>query len=88
MIPFVLDEIRSIAPGRLEVVRGAAVVTGVQIDSRLIAEGDLFVAVGSGVDYTAEALQRGAAATLVPDDAITRAEERSRTAPPSALRPV
>jgi UDP-N-acetylmuramoyl-tripeptide--D-alanyl-D-alanine ligase len=49
----------------------AAVFTGVQVDSRRVAPGDLFVAVGSGSDYLEDALTRGAAATLVPDDAFT-----------------
>jgi len=42
--------------------------TGVHVDSRRIGEGDLFVAVGRGEAFVAEALARGAAATLVPDD--------------------
>jgi UDP-N-acetylmuramoyl-tripeptide--D-alanyl-D-alanine ligase len=70
MIPLPLDAIRSLAPGRLEALPGADVVTGVQIDSRRVAAGDLFVAVGSGVDYVPEALERGAAAALVPEDAF------------------
>ena len=45
-------------------------MTGIQIDSRRVAAGDLFVAVGSGVDYVPEALERGAAAALVPEDAF------------------
>ena len=44
--------------------------TGVQVDSRRIAEGDLFVAIDRGVDYLADARTRGAAATLVPRDAF------------------
>src|SRR5204863_7424121 len=48
----------------------ATEVTGVQIDSRRIAEGDLFVAVGAGADFCRHAFARGAAATLVPDDAF------------------
>jgi UDP-N-acetylmuramoyl-tripeptide--D-alanyl-D-alanine ligase len=44
-------------------------VTGLKIDSRRIEEGDLFVAVGGGVDFVRHALARGAAAALVPDDA-------------------
>jgi UDP-N-acetylmuramoyl-tripeptide--D-alanyl-D-alanine ligase len=59
-------------------------VTGVQIDSRRIRPGDLFVAVGDGARYLRQARAAGAAATLVPDDvfaamaAIGRAV-RSRT---------
>jgi UDP-N-acetylmuramoyl-tripeptide--D-alanyl-D-alanine ligase len=44
--------------------------TGVQVDSRRIAPGDLFVAVGRGSEFVADALARGAAATLVPHDAF------------------
>ncbi len=48
----------------------AEAFTGVQVDSRRVSSGDLFVAVGRGSDYLAEAAERGAAATLVPDDAF------------------
>jgi UDP-N-acetylmuramoyl-tripeptide--D-alanyl-D-alanine ligase len=41
-----------------------------QVDSRRIAEGDLFVAVGGGEDFVEHALARGAAAALVPIDAF------------------
>jgi UDP-N-acetylmuramoyl-tripeptide--D-alanyl-D-alanine ligase len=44
--------------------------TGVQVDSRRIAAGDLFVAVGGGEGFVPDALERGAAAALVPDDAF------------------
>ena len=44
--------------------------TGVQVDSRRIVPGDLFVAVGRGSDFLDDALERGAAATLLPDDAF------------------
>ena len=44
--------------------------TGVQVDSRRIVTGDLFVAVGGGHQFVADARERGAAATLVPDDAF------------------
>ena len=43
-------------------------MTGVQIDSRRVEPGDLFVAVRGGVDYLDAARAAGAAATLVPDD--------------------
>ena len=45
-------------------------VTGVKIDSRLVEPGDLFVAIGPGKDFLADARSRGAAATLVPKDAF------------------
>jgi UDP-N-acetylmuramoyl-tripeptide--D-alanyl-D-alanine ligase len=44
---------------------------GVQVDSRRFGEGDLFVAVGAGRDYLDDASARGAAATLIPDEAFT-----------------
>jgi len=43
-------------------------ITGVQVDSRRVERGDLFVAVGRGVEFRNEALVRGAAATLVPTE--------------------
>lgn len=46
----------------------AATVTGVEIDSRRVGPGDLFVALGGGVAYLDDARAHGAAATLVPDD--------------------
>jgi UDP-N-acetylmuramoyl-tripeptide--D-alanyl-D-alanine ligase len=70
VIPLALDEIERLAPGRLERASWAAEVTGVQVDSRRIAEGDLFVAVGAGADFCKHAFARGAAATLVPNDAF------------------
>jgi UDP-N-acetylmuramoyl-tripeptide--D-alanyl-D-alanine ligase len=53
--------------GRLQSRPWADSVTGVQIDSRRIEEGDLFVAVNGGSDFIPHALARGAAAALVPD---------------------
>jgi UDP-N-acetylmuramoyl-tripeptide--D-alanyl-D-alanine ligase len=64
VIPLPLDELRAL--GRLE--GNAETVTGVEIDSRRVGPGDLFVALGGGVAYVDEARTRGAAATLVPDD--------------------
>jgi UDP-N-acetylmuramoyl-tripeptide--D-alanyl-D-alanine ligase len=52
--------------GRLD-ARGKS-FTGVQVDSRRIAPGDLFVAVPGGEPFLRDAIERGAAATLVPDD--------------------
>jgi UDP-N-acetylmuramoyl-tripeptide--D-alanyl-D-alanine ligase len=48
----------------------AELFTGVQVDSRRIVPGDLFVAVGNGVDFLEDAFANGAAATLLPDDAF------------------
>ena len=66
MIPLAVEEIAALAPGVLE---GEGEVTGMQIDSRRIEPGDLFVAVGAGAAFLAGARAAGAAATLVPDDA-------------------
>jgi len=71
VIPLALDEIAKLAPGRLERATWASEVTGLQVDSRRIAEGDLFVAVGLGADFRKHAFARGAAATLVPEDAFS-----------------
>jgi UDP-N-acetylmuramoyl-tripeptide--D-alanyl-D-alanine ligase len=67
VIPLALADL---PPGRLETAPGAEEVTGVKIDSRLVEPGDLFVAVGRGVEFLDDARARGAAATLVPDDAF------------------
>ncbi len=68
MIPLTLDEISGLCPGRLDVAPGAALVTGVEIDSRRVGPGDLFVAIRGGVDHVDDALAAGAAAALVPED--------------------
>jgi len=70
VIPLPVREIARLCPGKLETASGAEQVSGVQIDSRRIKPGDLFVAVRSGEAFTAEALERGAAASLVPEDAL------------------
>ncbi len=68
LIALSLGEVSAVAAGQLEAARGAERVTGVQIDSRRIETGDLFVAVGAGSAYCSEALAQGAAAALLPDD--------------------
>ncbi len=70
MIPLTLAEVEELAPGRLEAAPWADQITGLKTDSRLVEEGDLFVAVGGGGDFVKHAFARGAAATLVPDDAF------------------
>ena len=70
MIPFSLEEVAALCPGRLDAAPWADEVTGVRIDSRRIEEGDLFFAVGGGEDFCRHAFARGAAATLVPEDAF------------------
>jgi UDP-N-acetylmuramoyl-tripeptide--D-alanyl-D-alanine ligase len=69
--------------GRLDAHADA--FTGVQVDSRRIAPGDLFVAVDAGAAFAADALDRGAAATLIPANAFAAlarigGEVRSRSA--------
>jgi UDP-N-acetylmuramoyl-tripeptide--D-alanyl-D-alanine ligase len=63
MIALRIDEL----PPLGELDARADVFTGVQVDSRRIRPGDLFVAVGRGIDYLDEARASGAAATLVPE---------------------
>jgi len=62
-----LADVRALGLGRLE--SHADAVTGVQVDSRLVAPGDLFVAVSGGEAFVEDARARGAAGTLLPDDA-------------------
>ena len=66
MIPLELDVVEPL--GKLIARPWADVVTGMQVDSRRIDEGDLFVAVGGGADFIEHALARGASAALVPND--------------------
>jgi UDP-N-acetylmuramoyl-tripeptide--D-alanyl-D-alanine ligase len=66
VIPLELELLEPL--GRLIARPWADAVTGMQVDSRRIEEGDLFVAVGGGEDFVPHALARGAAAALVPDD--------------------
>jgi UDP-N-acetylmuramoyl-tripeptide--D-alanyl-D-alanine ligase len=67
MIALTLEDVRQLAVGELRTTEPDR-VTGVQIDSRRIEPGDLFVAVGRGSEYVDEALAAGAAAALLPDD--------------------
>jgi UDP-N-acetylmuramoyl-tripeptide--D-alanyl-D-alanine ligase len=63
MIRLGLDELPSL--GKLEA--RAEEITGVQVDSRRIEPGDLFVALGRGIEFREDAFARGAVATLVPE---------------------
>ena len=51
--------------------------TGVQVDSRRIAPGDLFVAVDRGSEFVNDALARGAAATCSPSCMVFQSYENS-----------
>jgi UDP-N-acetylmuramoyl-tripeptide--D-alanyl-D-alanine ligase len=79
VIPLTLEEVAELCPGRLDAAPWADEVTGVQVDSRRIEEGDLFLAVGGGEDFTRHAFARGAAATLVPEDAFSGLAALGRT---------
>ncbi len=68
MIPLELALVEPL--GRLVSRPWADEVTGLQVDSRLIEEGDLFVGIGGGGDFVEHALARGAAAALVPEDHV------------------
>ena len=68
MIALPLPEVSALCPGQLDARQSATEVTGVQVDSRRVVDGDLFVAVGRGSDFRSDALAHGAAATLLPDD--------------------
>jgi UDP-N-acetylmuramoyl-tripeptide--D-alanyl-D-alanine ligase len=59
--------VRALSPGKIE--SDSNEITGVHVDSRRIRPGDLFVAVSGGEAYLEDARSRGAAATLVPEDA-------------------
>ena len=68
MIPL---ELNILAPlGRVITRPWTDVVTGMQIDSRRIEEGDLFVAMAGGTDFVEHAIARGAGAVLVPTDPV------------------
>jgi UDP-N-acetylmuramoyl-tripeptide--D-alanyl-D-alanine ligase len=66
VIPLPVTELAGL--GTLEA--SAEEVTGVQIDSRRVRPGDVFVAIRSGAEYLGQAREAGAAATLVPDDEL------------------
>ncbi len=68
MIALRLDDVERLVSGRLERAESADEITGVRVDSRRVQPGDLFVAVGRGDEFLADARERGAAATLVPDE--------------------
>ncbi len=70
MIPLSVAEVRKLTAGRLELAPTIDRFTGLEIDSRRCGPGDLFVAVGGGRDFVADALARGASGALVPEDAF------------------
>jgi UDP-N-acetylmuramoyl-tripeptide--D-alanyl-D-alanine ligase len=70
VIALSLEQVARLAPGELRTATGAKRVTGLTVDSRRVAPGDLFVAVGRGAAYADDALAAGAGAALVPEDAF------------------
>jgi len=70
VIPLSVDEVLALEAGTLTLGAEASRFTGVTIDSRAAGPGDLFVAVGRGSEFVADALARGAAGALVPQDAF------------------
>jgi UDP-N-acetylmuramoyl-tripeptide--D-alanyl-D-alanine ligase len=74
VIPFTLKEIAGVTGGRLVEAAPDAVVAGVQVDSRKVAAGELFVALpGSRADggqFAAAAAEAGAAATLAQEGTV------------------
>jgi UDP-N-acetylmuramoyl-tripeptide--D-alanyl-D-alanine ligase len=79
VIALSLDEVARLTAGRLTTAPGADEITGVKVDSRRVERGDLFVAVGGGADFTQDALARGAAAALVPDEPFAAMAALGRT---------
>jgi UDP-N-acetylmuramoyl-tripeptide--D-alanyl-D-alanine ligase len=74
LIPFTLKEIAEVTGGRLAGADPDAVVHGVQVDSRKVEPGELFVALpGSRTDgslFAAAAAEAGAAATLAQEGTV------------------
>jgi UDP-N-acetylmuramoyl-tripeptide--D-alanyl-D-alanine ligase len=70
VIPLGLAEVDELTDGELTSASGVEEITGVQVDSRRVLPGDLFVAVGAGAEFCGDALARGAAATLIPSEAF------------------
>ncbi len=64
MIPITVEELRDFALGELD---GSGELTGLEIDSRRVLPGHLFVAIRGGREFVGEARAQGAA-TLVPHD--------------------
>ena len=64
MIPIAIEELEALGLGELH---GSGEITGLQIDSRRVGRGDLFVAIRGGREFVDDARDRGAV-TLVPND--------------------
>jgi UDP-N-acetylmuramoyl-tripeptide--D-alanyl-D-alanine ligase len=64
VIPIAVEELRALGLGK---VQGSGELTGLEIDSRRVGLGDLFVAIRGGREFVEEARDKGAV-TLVPHD--------------------
>ncbi|HEX4931234.1 MAG TPA: Mur ligase domain-containing protein, partial [Gaiellaceae bacterium] len=64
MIPIAVEELRALGLGK---VQGSGELSGLEIDSRRVGVGDLFVAIRGGRAFVEDARDQGAA-TLVPHD--------------------
>ena len=82
LIPLTLDEVERARSGPPEPRRPGRTRSPASRSTRAASsEGDLFVAVGAGADFVKHALARGAAATLVPDDAFAALAALGRRRP-------
>jgi UDP-N-acetylmuramoyl-tripeptide--D-alanyl-D-alanine ligase len=92
VIPLTLGEVAGLTGGRLLDADPATAVTGVAVDSRLVAPGDLFVALPGGRTdgslFAAAAVQAGAAATLAPPGAVFAGPRVEAAEPLAALAAV
>ena len=70
MIPISVQALETLGLGELVSGSGSDQITGLQIDSRLVRPGDLFVAIRGGLAFVDDARDRGAT-TLVPNDEFT-----------------
>ena len=87
MIPLSLDEVRELAPGRLEAAAGATEVRGLQTDSRRVERDDLFVAVAGGTAFLEDALRQRRCGSAGPGQRLRVAgRARRASARPEALR--
>ncbi len=67
MIPISVQALETLGLGELVPGSSSDQITGLQIDSRLVRPGDLFVAIRGGLAFVDDARDRGAT-TLVPND--------------------
>jgi UDP-N-acetylmuramoyl-tripeptide--D-alanyl-D-alanine ligase len=68
VIELAVEDVRAAGRGELALAPAVERFSGVEIDSRRCGPGDLFVAIGGGREFVADALARGAAGAFVPED--------------------